>query len=919
MGGKSKEITVGYKYFVGMHMAICHGPVDKLVRIRVDKRDAWTGGAQSGRITLVKDDLFGGDGREGGIAGDVDWEPGGPSQIANDYLQAKLPGGLVPAFRGVACAVLRQVYCGNNPYLKPWAFKVQRIFTRANGAAQWQPTLAGVTPRRVGRDISVFIAIERSTAMAQLGRMDTVKAAMEQVLDALEPYADGENNMNIRLSAWAGTTDTVSTQTAINATASDLDAFRTFLNTQLIPVYSGADFRKPVEAANGFFGGNRKNVFVFISSGTANPEATAAQAATMAADYLDQNSGDFSIAAQSEVYCHAINVANHFTDQSALLDNTDDDGVPVIEEGDVSTLRNTILTAMFGSYTFSDMNPAHIIRECLTDPDWGMGYPEADIDETSFAAAAVTLKAEGMGMSLIWDRQAKIEDFIKEVLKHVDGVLYVDRATGLFKLKLIRADYTLETLPVLDESNVETVSSFARPAIGELINSVTVQYWDSDTENEGSVTVQDPALVEVQGTTINTTISYPGFTYKDLAARAAARDLRALSMPLISCEIVADRSAASLNVGDAFRLTWPDYGVTSTVMRVVSIAYGDGRNNRVRIKATEDVFATPDLAPIAVPDIEWENPSQPPTGAPRQIAFEFPYLELVQRYGQSTVDSQLADDPTQGYLGAAASRPSAATINARVMVDTGAGYEERTTLDFCPAATLSAGVNRVATSLPITNGVDLDLIEAGQWLQVGSEIMVVDAVTASAITVKRGALDTVPVAHSAGAHVLVWDGLSVGVPPGFIDGETANVKLLTVTGAGVLPEGAAPVSSVTFDSRAIRPYPPANVQINGSAFPSSVTGSLVITWAHRNRVQQTAGTYLGWTDGSVTLEPGVTYNLRVYPGGGGAMLAEQTGLTAATHTFSAFAGQNSLRLVVETVRDGFVCLQPFEHTFTYTP
>ena len=63
-----------------------------------------------------------------------------------------------------------------------------------------------------------------------------------------------------------------------------------------------------------------------------------------------------------------------------------------------------------------DMNPAHILREVLTDPDWGMGYPEADVDNASFTAAADTLYSEGMGMSILWDKQQQLSDFLAIVL-----------------------------------------------------------------------------------------------------------------------------------------------------------------------------------------------------------------------------------------------------------------------------------------------------------------------------------------------------------------------------------------------------------------------------------------------------------------------------------------------------------------------
>ncbi len=54
----------------------------------------------------------------------------------------------------------------------------------------------------------------------------------------------------------------------------------------------------------------------------------------------------------------------------------------------------------------NDMNPAHIIRECLTEP-WGLGYTDSDIDDDAFMSAADALYNEGMGISLLWDREVE--------------------------------------------------------------------------------------------------------------------------------------------------------------------------------------------------------------------------------------------------------------------------------------------------------------------------------------------------------------------------------------------------------------------------------------------------------------------------------------------------------------------------------
>src|SRR5574340_369013 len=95
-----KKVTVGYKYYVGMHMVLCHA-ADKITRIVVGERDAWSGSVTANtQIYVDNPNLFGGTDREGGVQGYVDLEFGAAAQGRNSYLQAKL-GATVPAHRGV--------------------------------------------------------------------------------------------------------------------------------------------------------------------------------------------------------------------------------------------------------------------------------------------------------------------------------------------------------------------------------------------------------------------------------------------------------------------------------------------------------------------------------------------------------------------------------------------------------------------------------------------------------------------------------------------------------------------------------------------------------------------------------------------------------------------------------------------------
>src|SRR5688500_5959732 len=102
--GSSKKQTVGYKYHLGMHMILCHGPIDFFSSIKVDDRPTWNGQVQDGTVTIAAENLFGGESREGGVSGPVKFCSGKPDQVADSYLEEHC-GPLVPAYRGVAGAI----------------------------------------------------------------------------------------------------------------------------------------------------------------------------------------------------------------------------------------------------------------------------------------------------------------------------------------------------------------------------------------------------------------------------------------------------------------------------------------------------------------------------------------------------------------------------------------------------------------------------------------------------------------------------------------------------------------------------------------------------------------------------------------------------------------------------------------------
>lgn len=924
MGGSSKKVTVGYKYYLGMHMILCHGPVDRILRIRVDGKDAWLGDRNSGSIYVNNPDLFGGESREGGIQGTVDFEPGGPAQGQNSYLVSKL-GSMVPAYRGVVGAVLRQVYIGLNPYLKKWAFRVQRIHLRQNGVAQWYYPKAEI---KVASNFKIrqmfYFALDKSGSMETMvggqSRMRIAKDQLKAVLDAINTLRiDSKVQVDICVVGWSGSTTSMTRYNVQNSDITDLKNFVEGIAT----VFDGTNFNNAFVSADSFFQASatdsRRRAMFFITDGAPEPASSVDDAVAAHGDLI----GRTGAYAQNPVDVFAVNIDLGDTSYTALIDNTPQDGIPVVDSADSNALYNAVFFAVMGDS--SAMNPAHIIRECLTDPDWGMGYADTEIDDQSFMAAADQLHREQMGISILWDRQTSIEDFIGEIIKHIDAVLYVDRKTGLFTLKLVRGGYNKASLLHLNEDNIDKIENFTRPAFGELTNSVTVNYWNVATGNDASVTAQDIALQQMQQVTIGTTIQYPGFVDPLIASRVAQRDLNSLSSQRATCTVYADRTAKDLTIGDVFKLSWEDYNLSEVVMRVTGIAYGDGRTNRIKITCTEDVFDLPQTAFITPEPPAWEDPNAAPIPIQDQIVFEVPYIELVQQQGQTTVDQNQTAEPDLGYLGVAAGRPNVSSLNSRlftapVAVST---FEEVGLVDFCPYGELVSAIGRFTTTFSIQGGADLDLVTVPSWAQIGEELVWVESLTNGVMTVRRAVYDTPPAEHAAGAVVYFWDQYSAGSATEYVNSETVRAKLATVTGSGQLDLALAPELQLTLEGRAARPYRPANLAVNGDidATPNdTIVYPATLTWNHRNRLQETGGAPLQWTDASVTPEDGTTYRVTLLGetiGGAQTQFFQQDlGLVTSyvidllAHTIPA--GSAVLVAQIHTMRGGLASWRPAE-------
>ncbi len=575
----------------------------------------------------------------------------------------------------------------------------------------------------------------------------------------------------------------------------------------------------------------------------------------------------------------------------------------------------------------NDANPAHIIRECLTNTAWGMGYPVTEMDDAAFTAAADALFTEGFGLSFLWKTSTSIEEFILSVCQHIDGMVYVHPTTGLFRLKLARADYTASTLPIYSPANVLQIEDFSRIGWGEIANEVTVIYRDSATDKDSAMTVQDIAAIELQGSVISTTLQYPGISTAALANRVATRELKQLSSALAKVTIIANRSANALSVGDPFKLTWPAYGITEMIMRAARISYGERNAGVIRIEAVQDVFGLPAAIYADPPPTGWTDPVSLPAAAPfRQLAEASYWVVAREIAGDS--DTLLSEVlPDEGFVQLLMARPSgdafAYTILARA--STSVPWTDNGEGAFAPTAQLGAAVVQGVANftVAITAGLGLDevSIEPETLALIDSELFRVVAldIIANTVTLACGMVDTVPAAHASGNRIWFFEAAPT-LTPAYLFGDTVRVKALTRTGLGVMTEASAPENTTGIVRRFIRPYPPGNLKFNAVAYPVVTAGPLVITWATRNRKTQTA-LLVTQADGSITAEVGQTTTIRIKDKLG-TLVRTYSALTAVTQTWDLAtavtdAGTNgdTVTIEMESARDGYTSLYPHSITF----
>jgi len=726
--GSSKSSVIGYQYSMDVHMGVCRGPVDQVAEVRVGDRTAvaleLSDDASPDTLTINKPELFGGKEREGGVIGSLRYMMGGPLQIVPDAIKTML-GGLVSNMRGVLTVYYSGVIATNNPYPKPWAFRVRRALSGWDGNDPWYPAKARI---------------------------------------------------------WMG---------------------------------------------------------------------------------------------------------------------------------------DTAETKVMG------MNPAHIIWECLTNRAWGRGFSSSVLDEASFTAAANKLCDEGFGLCLKWARKDDLDAFVRSVINHIGGALYVDRSTGLWTIRLIRDDYDPGDVPIYDfDSGLLAIEEDESGASDTAFNEIIVDYMDPVRKQTAQVRVHDSAAFAAHGAIRSKTQSYLGLPTAALALRVAQRDLAAQTQQLRRFKLRFDRSAWNIPPASVIAINVPTRGISNLFLRVGRVEDSALTTGEIIISAVQDVFGLPATSYTEVVNMEW---TPPPTtvGAATARLYEANWQDLSSALSAADL-AQF--DGTESSILVYAKSPGALALEYKLETRVAAGAWTEG-----PTAAFTTAIVTTHTLDPDTTGIDCDPILPTSRVPIGESARIVSGTdeeiiqitayndTTGVMTVKRGCADTPPRSWDIGAEVAFYGEAFTTDAREYTSGEAVDARTIARSTSAASEGAAAPIASLTTANRLGRPYPPGDVQVNGEPFwappaPDPGMWPLVLSWVERNRLTQ-ADQLVGHFEGTTTPEVGTTYTLRIYNNVTDALIRTVSAIATTTTSYDepAVTGDpvtQFLRMELTAVRGGVESFHP---------
>ncbi|WP_075175445.1 phage tail protein [Acinetobacter indicus] len=869
--GKTSQVT-GYRYYAKF-AAFIGNRIEKLIAINFDNRKWVIHNPLKhppNLLPVLEGNLFGEN--EGGVSGNVDIHFGYPDPEPNAEYQKYFP--LVSGypyqsyliFRGYPGAAAftpeslakNGFYLGNSGYMKEMLLWVKRIHVKNDGRRQWYDEKAEIDKYFIELDAPVSDFTLQSTSRLDLG--DGFGIVSSTDLNYSKSYKVFSPTYTSRGTESSGTTQYVA-HTGVEVIVHNPSNQTVKLN--VLTTKEDSSGRSEV-----------KSIY-----------------------YLKPGETVTLIAYARGV--HEVN-ANDYRNGVAI------------------SVTPEIANEIPIEYEYFDINPIHKIREILTD-DTAMGKPEADINNTNFMKASDRIWDEGLGISWAIDEKSCI-DAIEELCYHIEAGIRVNRQTGLYEMVLFRDDWFAEDeIHAIAENKIKDLSLEVMNS-DDIVNQLNVTYYDRQRIKNSTFSVYENGSILTMGKANAESIDFPYFMNMRNAEIVANWKLKQFSTPAWSGSFTTGwREARKWNRYDLIRLPWSKKWNGTILVRIMKINLGNGTDNTVTIDFEEVIPYSGEMNSSIVVDDSMETKPMPPQSAIFKT-FEIPYYDLAKLKTQAELDLELSRSPNIGFVAAVAGRPQQNSIDAQLHTESDVGYELVSNVEYASFARTDEAVNRTQQSFVVKNE-DLSVqFRQDSLIMLGDEIAIYKSydTETKTLTVERGALDTIPQNHIANTVLYFYDDAFAYDPEGYTPPKTVNATVLTTTPSGIESLETSPKRQIEIESRAIRPYPPANVKINGEYWPDEIETDLVITWSDRNRLNLNV---TNWYSPGMAIEPNTQTHLIISQLDGNQIElatsnANVSGTTSHTMLISTMqADTRFVKVTLKTMRDGYECLQPFEHIF----
>ena len=231
------------------------------------------------------------------------------------------------------------------------------------------------------------------------------------------------------------------------------------------------------------------------------------------------------------------------------------------------------------------INPIAVIREILED-----FLQIKQIDDDSFKKAYDTCQQEGLGVSFIMTTEKKVKDWIQEILRVIDGVMWFDTLTGKWKIKLFRQDTDNSNIFEISEANTSSLE-ITSGSWDNLVNEFTFKYTNILTGKTESFTLENSALFNIIGYKIGKTFTYQLVGEYEIMAKIANRVIKKGSKPLSKLKArISILDLPYIELGDVVKVSSHKLKIDDKYFRITKIGGDKEDDVYIDIDGIEDVW-----------------------------------------------------------------------------------------------------------------------------------------------------------------------------------------------------------------------------------------------------------------------------------------------------------------------------------------